>query len=208
MTPPPSADVPGSLLLRRPDLLAAEQQVLSGFRQQEAAELALLPGFSLSLTGGRLGDQVMTLLDLNPWLTGAGIGVTLPIFEGGRLHAQVAIATAEEAAAVAHYGRTMLNAFGEVENTVANDALYAARLPYEEKALADRKETVRISSIQYKAGKIDLLWVGELQTAEISNQQNLIKLVTAQRANRIRMYLALGASYDSSPAAQVVAASP
>jgi outer membrane protein TolC len=124
------------------------------------------------------------------------------------LRAQVAIATAREAAAVALYGSSVLRAFGEVENSVANEALYAARLPYEEKALADRKETVRISSIQYKAGKIDLLWVGELQTAEISNQQNLIKLVTAQRANRIRMYLALGASYDSSPAAHVVAASP
>jgi len=198
---PPSLDVPGSLLLRRPDLLASEQQVLAAFRRQESAELALLPGFSLSLAGGRLGDQLMTLLDLNPWLAGAGIGMSVPIYEGGRLRAQVRIATAEQAAAVADYGSAVLGAFREVEGTVANDAIYAARLPYEQRALADRKETVRISNIQYTAGRIDLLWVGELQAAEIANQQTLIKIVTAQRANRIRMYLALGSSFDSNPAA-------
>ena len=203
LPPPPQLDVPGSLLLRRPDLLASEQQVLAAFRRQEAAELALLPGFSLSLAGGRLGDQLLTLLDLNPWLAAAGIGMSVPIYEGGRLQAQVEITTAEQAAAVAGYGSAVLGAFREVENTVAADTIYAARLPYEQRALADRKETVRISRIQYTAGKIDLLWVGELQGAEITNEQNLIKIVTAQRANRIRLYLALGSSFDAAPAAQV-----
>jgi multidrug efflux system outer membrane protein len=201
LPPPPSLDVPGALLLRRPDLLAAEQQLLAAFRRQESAELALLPGFSLSLTGGRLGEQLMTLLDLNPWLAGAGIGMSVPIYEGGRLRAQVRIATSEQAAAVAGYGSAVLDAFREVENAVANDTIYAARLPYEQSALADRKETVRISNIQYTAGRIDLLWVGELQAAEIGNEQNLIKIVTAQRANRIQMYLALGSSFDADPAA-------
>ena len=199
LPPPPQLDVPGSMLLRRPDLLATEQQVLAAFRRQEAAELALLPGFSLSLAGGRLGDQLLTLLDLNPWLAAAGIGVSVPIYEGGRLRAQVEIATAEQAAAVAAYGSAVLGAFREVESAVAADAIYAARLPYEQRALADRKETVRISNLQYTAGKIDLLWVGELQAAEIGNEQNLIKIITAQRANRIRMYLALGSSFDAAP---------
>jgi len=208
LPPPPQADVPGSLLLRRPDLLASEQQVLAAFRRQEAAELALLPGFSLSLSGGRLGDELLTLLDLNPWLAAAGIGMSVPVYQGGRLRAQVEIATAEQAAAVAGYGSAVLGAFREGENTVAADTIYAARLPYEQRALADRKETVRISRIQYTAGRIDLLWVGELQAAEISNEQNLIKIVTAQRANRIRMYLALGSGFDATAAAQVSSTAP
>jgi outer membrane protein TolC len=202
----PSLDVPGALLLRRPDLLATEQQVLAAFRRQEAAELALLPDFSLSLAAGRLGDQILTLLDVNPWLTAAGIGVGIPIYQGGRLDAQVAIATAEQQAAVARYGSAVLSAFREVEGTVDDDGYYAARVPYETRALADRTETVRIATLQYKAGRIDLMWVGELQTAQIANQQSLIKLVTTQRLNRVRMYLALGASFDATPAAQTAAA--
>lgn len=207
LTPPPPADVPGSLLLRRPDLLAAEQRVLAAFRREEAAQLSLLPDFSLSLAGGRLGDQILTLLDVNPWVAAAGIGVNLPIYEGGRLDAQVAIATANQQAAVAGYGSALLGAFREVEDTLADDGYYAAQVPFETRALADRTESVRIANLQYLAGRLDLLWVGELQTAQLETQKSLIKLVTSQRLNRVRMYLSLGASYDAEAAA-VVAAGP
>ena len=206
LSAPPAADVPGAMLLRRPDLLAAEQNVLATFRREEAAELSLLPEFSLSLAAGRLGDQILALLDVNPWLTAAGIGASVPIYQGGRLDAQVAIATANQQAAVAGYGRSVLGAFREVEDALDDDRYYAARVPWETKALADRTETVRIANLQYTAGRIDLMWVGELQSAQIKNQQDLIKLVTQQRINRVRMYLALGASYDAQPAARVAAA--
>ena len=206
LSAPPAADVPGAMLLRRPDLLAAEQNVLATFRREEAAELSLLPEFSLSLAAGRLGDQILALLDVNPWLTAAGVGASVPIYQGGRLDAQVAIATANQQAAVAGYGRSVLGAFREVEGALDDDRYYAARVPWETKALADRTETVRIANLQYTAGRIDLMWVGELQSAQIKNQQDLIKLVTQQRINRVRMYLALGASYDAQPAARVAAA--
>ena len=206
LSAPPAADVPGAMLLRRPDLLAAEQNVLATFRREEAAELSLLPEFSLSLAAGRLGDQILALLDVNPWLTAAGVGASVPIYQGGRLDAQVAIATANQQAAVAGYGRSVLGAFREVEDALDDDRYYAARVPWETKALADRTETVRIANLQYTAGRIDLMWVGELQAAQIKNQQDLIKLVTQQRINRVRMYLALGASYDAQPAARVAAA--
>ena len=51
---PPATGAPAALLERRPDLVAAEREVLAAFRQEEAAKRALLPDFSLSLVGGRL----------------------------------------------------------------------------------------------------------------------------------------------------------
>lgn len=68
-TPPPiQAGLPGSLLERRPDLLAAERQVLAAFRTLEASKLALLPSITLTGDGGRLDDRVLSLLNLNPTL--------------------------------------------------------------------------------------------------------------------------------------------
>jgi NodT family efflux transporter outer membrane factor (OMF) lipoprotein len=191
------AGVPSALLERRPDLLAAEREVLATFRKEEAAQLALLPDFSISFAGGRLGDQVLSLLRLNPWLVSAGIGVSIPIYEGGTLKAKVEIATAQQAQAIASYGAVALAAFREVENSLANERLLALQLPLDQRALDDRTDAVRIATIQYKAGRRDLLWVAQLQTAQIASASNVIKLHGAQRANRVRLYQALGGSFDA-----------
>ena len=58
---------------------------------------------------------------------------------------------------------------------------------------------VRIATIQYKAGRRDLLWVAQLQTAQLATELNVIKLRGAQRANRVRLYQALGGSFDAAP---------
>jgi len=193
--------VPSSLLERRPDLIAAEREVLVAFRRHEAAQLALLPGFSLSLTGGRLGDQVLSVLNLNPWLASAGIGVSIPIYEGGALRARVEIANAQQAQAVARYGVVALKAFREVEGSLANERYLALQLPLDQKSLDDRTEAVRIATIQYKAGRRDLLWVAQLQTAQLAAESNLIRLRGAQQANRVRLVQVLGGSFDAAPPA-------
>ena len=197
--------VPSALLERRPDLIAAEREVLAAFRREEAAELALLPDFSLSLAGGRLGDQVLSLLHLNPWLASAGIGVSIPIYTGGALQAKVGIATAQQSEAVARYGAVALTAFREVENSLSNERLLALQLPLEQKSLDDRTEAVRIATIQYKTGRRDLLWVAQLQTVQLRTEANLIKLRGTQRTNRVRVYQVLGGSFDAAPPTAVSA---
>lgn len=192
--------VPAALLERRPDIVAAERVVIAAFRNQEAAQLALLPDFSISLVGGRIGDPLLSVLRLNPWLVSAAIGMTVPIYEGGALQAQVQIATAQQAQAVARYGAVALTAFREVENGLANEQLLALRLPLDRKSLDDRIEAVRIATIQYKAGRRDLLWVAQLQAAQIAAELNLIKLRGAQRVNRVRLYQVLGGSFETEPA--------
>jgi len=198
--PPLSAGLPASLLTRRPDVLAAEQAVLSAFRNEEAARLALLPSFSLGLGGGRLENGILSLFKLNPWLIRTAFDMTVPIYEGGALSARVKIATAEQQGAVAAYGRTVLLAFGEAETALTNEGLLAQRLQFDQAALRDRTEAVRISRIQYTAGATDLLSVLQLQADQIASQAAVIQLSNAQLGNRIQLHLALGGSYDAGPA--------
>ncbi len=200
------ASVPSALLERRADIVAAERIVFAAFRQQESAELALLPSFGLSLDAGRLSNIVTSLLSLNPWLASAAIGMSIPIYEGGALKAQVAIATAQQVQAVANYGSVTLNAFREVEDSLAAERLLAAQLPFDESSLRARTDAVRIGTVQFKAGRQDLLWVAELQTAELASQSDVIMVRAAQRANRIRLYQALGGGFGDAP--EVAAATP
>jgi NodT family efflux transporter outer membrane factor (OMF) lipoprotein len=205
---PAGASVPSSLLERRADIVAAERIVFAAFRQQESAELALLPSFGLSLDAGRLSNIVTSLLGLNPWLASAAIGMSIPIYEGGALKAQVAIATAQQAQAVASYGSVTLNALREVENSLANESLLAAQLPFDERSLLARTDAVRIGTVQFIAGRQDLLWVAELQTAQLASQSNLIMVRAAQRANRIRLYQALGGGFGEAPEVAAAATPP
>jgi multidrug efflux system outer membrane protein len=200
LPPPVPAGLPSSLLERRPGIVAAERQVLAAFRTEEAAKLALLPSFSLTLDGGRLGDELLSVLELNPWLVHGAIGMDAPIYTGGALTAKVKIATAQQQRAVANYGAVALAAFNEVEGALTNQELLAQRLPYQEQAVADRSESVHVARMQYKAGTSDLLSVLQLQEADLAAEADLIKLHNAQLANRIQLHLALGGSFDKQPA--------
>ena len=73
-------------------------------------------------------------------------------------------------------------------------------MPFQEAALASSTEAVRLAKIQYEAGSRDLLWVSSLQADQIATRAAVIKTSNEQRANRIRLYLALGGSYDATPA--------
>ena len=198
------AGLPAALLQRRPDLLGAERAVVAAFRAQEAAELALLPTLGIGLSGGRLGDGLLALLQLNPWLATAVIGMSIPIYTGGALQAQVVISTAQQAGAVAHYGGVALTAFREVEDALSADHYLTLKLPYQEGSQQQRADAVRIATIQYRAGRIDLLWVSTLQTEQIASAEEVIKLRAAQRVNRIKLDLALGRGFDAEAAAAVV----
>lgn len=202
LPPAVAAGVPASLLERRPDLVAAQREVLAAFRLREAAKLAFFPDFTISLMGGRLDSEILALLSVNPWLGTAALGIFLPIYEGGALRARVKIATAKQAEAVAHYGAVALAAFKEVENALTNEELLAERLTFEQQALESRTDAVRIATIQYKAGLRDLLWVSNLQTAQLANEATVIKLRANRRMNAVQLHLVLGGSFDSAPAVE------
>ncbi|MEF8718427.1 MAG: efflux transporter outer membrane subunit [Candidatus Accumulibacter necessarius] len=197
--PPIASGIPAALLQRRPDVIATERLVLAAFRKTEAAKLALLPDFSIALTGGRLADPLLTLLRLNPWLATAAIGAAIPVYEGGALEAQVRIATAQQAQAVARYGSVVLTAFREVESALANEPLLARRAVLDESSLSNRTSAVRIATTQYLAGRKDLLWVSNLQTNQIRAEGDLIKLRALRHINRITLLLALGGSFAAAP---------
>jgi outer membrane protein TolC len=132
-------------------------------------------------------------------MVGAAIGMSIPIYEGGALKAQLAIATAQQAAAVAQYGSAALAALREVENSLANERYLALQLPLDERALASRAQSVKIATTQFIAGRTDMLWVAQLQTEQLAAESNLIRLRGTQRANRVRLYQALGGGFGDAP---------
>jgi multidrug efflux system outer membrane protein len=167
----------------------------AGVRETSAAPL-----IRAQLGGGRIIDPLLSLLRLNPLFYHAALGMTVPVYTGGQLTAQVKIATSQQQQAVAHYGGVVLNAFQEVETALTNENLYAQQFEHLQNSFREYSESVRIATIKYKAGAYDMQQVLQLQTAQLSVESEVIKVRNARIANRINLHLALGGSFETASA--------
>ncbi len=144
---------PGTLIVRRPDLRAAEARIAAARGDVDAARRAFLPSFKLTASGlasavGFLGPIGLT--------TSAGASLLAPIFEGGRLRGQLETATAGQRESVALYRQALLGALGETTDALAVTRLAAQREASTERALRAAQRTVRIAELRYREGETDL----------------------------------------------------
>lgn len=187
LPPAISIGVPADLIARRPDLLAAEARVRAAFFLQEEARLAKLPSFNLNASAG-----YTSLTDFISQLTA---GIVAPLYTGGALEGQLDVATADQNAAIAAYGQSVLTAFGEVENTLANERTFARRQVLLEKVVEDNQNAYQLARKQYDVGRIEILGVLQIQARVLAARSALIRIQNERLATRIDMHLALGGSF-------------
>jgi len=188
--PPIGVGLPVDLLERRPDVIAADRRVASAFFLTEEARLAKLPSFSINATAGGASDVSGLIGDLS-------LGLVAPLFTGGALEAQLDIATADQEAAIAAYGATVLQALEEVEAGLTNESLLERREMYLSRSVNNNRQAYDLALKQYDVGQIDLLSVLQMQTRWIGARTGLLRVKNARLAERINLHLALGGSFEA-----------
>jgi len=183
-----SVGVPSDLVARRPDLRAAEARVRAAFHLTEEARLAKLPSFDLSLSAG--------YTSLTDFIGQLGAGVVAPLYTGGALEGQLEVATADQKAAVAAYGKAILTAFQEVENALANERFFATREELLQRAVADNQRAYELALAQYEVGRIEVLNVLQIQARVLAARSALIAIQNERLATRVDLHLALGGSFE------------
>ena len=103
--------------------------------------------------------------------------------------------TAEQAAATALYGQTVLEAYAEVETRQANETLLRESLASQRAALADAEEAVTLGQDNYVAGTMDMTQLLTLQQFVNAAKVEVVQSEAALLTNRIALYLALGEPY-------------
>ena len=183
--PPVAADLPASLLARRPDLRAAELRLRSSLATVDATRASYYPALSLT---GSLGYSSSALGDLlkNPVGT-LGAGLTLPFLNWNRLQLEVASAREDYQIAVHDFRSSLHSALIEVENALAARRNHASREDSLHLARDAAAEAERIYRVRYEAGAVDLQsWLSARETLRTTE----VNLGEA-RLNRLQDYITL-----------------
>ncbi len=188
--------LPSEVLIRRPDLLAAERRFTAAEKRVSQARRAFFPRISLTGSGGTLAGELESIVkgDFSVWRIAAN--VTQPIFQGGRLRANLAQSHAVSDQILAEYALALLTAFGEVESSLTAEEILTRRVAVTKEA-AEQSEAARVlAEREYNAGLADYITVLETQRRELNSRSELLTVRRQRLDARVNLHLALGGGFD------------
>ncbi len=193
------AGLPSALLLRRPDLRAAEQQLIAANANIGVAEAAFYPTLTLTgLLGGQSNDLANIVGHGIAWSIGADL--LGPIFNAGRLRNQQRVAVAQFEQARLQYEQDVTNALGEVSTSiVAMDRLAAAEHD-RERALRANQEAVRLVNLRYASGLSAYFEVLDAMEQLDTAENNVARTRRDRLVELVQFYRALGGGWQAEPA--------
>ena len=189
-------DLPGSVVCRRPDLIAAERRLAAADQRLLEAQKALLPAIGLTTSVGTTTERIGDLLDGNFSVWSLAGNLAQPVLQGGRLKANVRKNQAETDTAKAQYEKAVLTAFSEVENALSSEKFFADRIRALTSAASLSRQAYQRSSEEYINGTGDLLTMLTAQQRMFSQKSQLISLRRQQLEARVDLHLAIAGSFE------------
>lgn len=196
------ADLPATLLDRRPDLAAAERRIAAADKRLLEAKRSLLPALSLTGTYGTVSEDISDLLDSDFSIWSIAGNLAQPILQGGRLRANVSKRDSELQLSATEFEKTALTAFAEVENALAAESFLNRRVEALTEASRLALAAYRRSLDEFELGTGDTLTVLTSQQRLFTSRSQLLGVKRMRLDNRIDLHLALGGSFTPHAAPQ------
>lgn len=204
-TPVVPADLPSDLLLRRPDIVAAEQQLIAANARIGAARAALFPRIGLSGYFGSESAALSNLFSGPAQIWSLGFALAQPIFQGGRLFGEVEAVQARERQALARYQKTLQTAFRETHDALVAQARAREVFDAENSRARALADSLRLARIRYENGLTSQLEVLDAERNLLSAELNRRDALRAQRAAVADVVKALGGGWAGLPASKATA---
>ncbi len=191
---PPKELFPGlssKVLLRRPDIVAAEHRLKGAYAFIGAARAAFFPRISLTTSIGTASDELSGLFSSGSKAWNFASQATMPIFDA-RTWAAYRVSKADRKIILTQYEKTIQTAFREVADALAVQGTIDQRVSAQQSLVDAVAETYRLSLKRYTNGIDSYLSVLDAQRSLFAAQQMLISLRLARLANQVRLYAVLG----------------
>ncbi|MCX2894770.1 efflux transporter outer membrane subunit [Stenotrophomonas lactitubi] len=187
--------VPSELAERRPDVRRAEAALHAATAGIGVAKASFLPRITLN---GDAGFQARQLDDLDGWNAhrfSIGPSISLPIFQGGRLKANLALSRLQQQQSALQFRRTVLQAWHEVDDAIDGYAAEQQRTAQLHVAVDESETALGAARRQYQAGVVDMLDVLSTQRVALDNQAALANSQATAAIARVELYRALGGGW-------------
>jgi len=193
--PVPPALIPSQQLEHRPDIAGAERRLAAASAGIGVAKAGYFPLISLSGSAGYQGPQYQHLFSAPNEIWSLGAGAVMPLFEAGKVRAQVRQARAVYEENLGTYRQTVLSAFQEVEDNLAAAALLANEAVTQGEAVDAARQATTITLNQYKAGTISYLDVVTAQSAQLNAERTAVQLLGRQLNASVTLLKAAGGDW-------------
>lgn len=194
------APLPSTVLLKRPDVQAAERNLQAMNANIGAARAAMFPTISLTGSVGTGSTDLDRLFGNNNSTWSFIPLVKLPIFDAGRNRAAVQVAESNQRIALNQYEKAVQTAFKEVSDVLADRAQWDERLSAQTSMVANTQKAFDLSNARFKSGVDNYLSVLDAQRSLYTAQQTLINLRLAEQQNRVTLWKVLGGQEQVAPA--------
>ncbi|MGV8960754.1 MAG: efflux transporter outer membrane subunit [Stenotrophomonas sp.] len=192
---PLPAGVPAEVLLRRPDVMAAEHRLLAGNANIGAARAAFFPSIRLTGAVGSASGELSGLFDSGTRIWSFMPQISLPIFQGGRLRANLGMANADRDIALAEYEKAIQSGFRDVADGLVLEQTLSEQRAAQQALLQAAQRAHDLAQARYDAGLDGFLVLLDAQRTLYSAQQELVATQLAEQANRVTLYKALGGGW-------------
>jgi multidrug efflux system outer membrane protein len=190
------AGIPSEVLTRRPDVLAAEHQLIAANANIGAARAAFFPQITLTGFYGTASDQLSGLFDKGTSAWSFTPQIVLPIFNAGANLAGLDLAQVQKKIEIARYEKAIQIAFQEVDNGLASRETYDNQLQAQLQLLEATQETYKLAETRFESGVDDYLAVLDAQRSLYAAQQSFVAIKLGRLQNLVTLYKALGGGWN------------
>ena len=189
------AGLPSDLLAVRPDIRAAEQQLIAANANIGAARANFFPRISLTGSAGSVSTELSGLFKSGSFGWSFAPQMVLPIFDYGRNRAALGSANAGRDIAVAQYEKSIQTAFREVADGLAGQATFTEQLRAQRAVAAAEAERFNLSDLRYREGASSYLDLLDAQRSLFAAQQAAIQANLQRLQNQVTLYRVLGGGW-------------
>ena len=195
------AGLPSDLLTRRPDVRAAEQQLLAANANIGAARAAFFPRITLTANAGTASTELSGLFKSGTFAITGVAQLLQPIFDSGRNQANLDVAKVNRDIAVAQYEKAIQTAFREVSDSLAGRATLGEQLRAQTALTNAAQVSYKLADLRYRNGASSYLDVLDAQRNLFAAQQATVQVQALQAQNLVTLDKVLGGGWSEPPRA-------